>query len=508
MSRMSNAIPGPNSTEWGKRREEAVPRAVFNTVPVFAAGGEGAELVDVDGNRFIDLAGGLGCLNVGRANPRVLDAVREQLEMYLHECFHVAMYPEYIELAETLNRLTPGDHPKKTMFANSGAEAVENAVKISRYATGRDAVIGFTNGFSGRTLVGMTLTAKEMPYKHGFGPFAPEFYRAPFAYCYRCPLGLEHTTCGMACVEHTADMIDSQIGSENVACMVVEPVQGEGGFVVAPDDYLPALKSVCEERDILFVDDEVQTGMGRTGTLFAIEQYDVIPDIVTTAKSLGAGLPISGVTGPADVMEAPHVGGLGGTYGGNPVSCAAAIAVLGELTETDLLERARAQGKTIRARLRSPRRRTPHRGRGPRARAHGGDRARHRQGHQRAGEGRDRRRHQSLPSQRGDHPESRHLRQRGAIAGSPGDLRRGSSRGPRRPDRGTPLGRAGACRNAHRWWDRGGAGCARNGDRSHQRGGHRRGPVGDARPGARGRPVEPVCLQRVEEAPGPGAGNF
>jgi 4-aminobutyrate aminotransferase/(S)-3-amino-2-methylpropionate transaminase len=348
---MSNAIPGPNSTEWGKRREEAVPRAVFNTVPVFAAGGEGAELVDVDGNRFIDLAGGLGCLNVGRANPRVLEAVREQLEKYLHECFHVSMYPEYIELAEALNRLTPGDHPKKTMLANSGAEAVENAVKISRYATGRDAVIGFTNGFSGRTLVGMTLTAKEMPYKQGFGPFAPEFYRAPFAYCYRCPLELEHTSCGMACVEHTADMIDSQIGSEKVACMVVEPIQGEGGFVVAPDDYLPALKSVCEERDILFVDDEVQTGMGRTGTLFAIEQYDVIPDIVTTAKSLGAGLPISGVTGPADVMEAPHVGGLGGTFGGNPVSCAAAIAVLGELTETDLLDRAGAQGRTIRSRL-------------------------------------------------------------------------------------------------------------------------------------------------------------
>ncbi len=352
MSRqMSNGIPGPNSTEWGKRRDEAVPRAVFNTVPVFADGGEGAGFIDVDGNRFIDLAGGLGCLNVGRSNPRVLAAVKEQIENYLHECFHVAMYPEYVELAETLNRVTPGDHPKKTMLANSGAEAVENAVKISRYATGRDAVIGFTNGFSGRTLVGMTLTAKEMPYKHGFGPFAPEFYRAPFAYCYRCPLELQHSSCGLACVEHTADMIDSQIGSENVACMVVEPVQGEGGFVVAPDDYLPALKSVCEQRDILFIDDEVQTGMGRTGNLFAIEHYDVTPDIVTTAKSLGAGLPISGVTGTAEVMEAPHVGGLGGTYGGNPVSCAAALAVLGELTETDLLDRARAQGKIIRDRL-------------------------------------------------------------------------------------------------------------------------------------------------------------
>jgi 4-aminobutyrate aminotransferase/(S)-3-amino-2-methylpropionate transaminase len=347
----SNGVPGPNSTEWLKRREEAVPRAVFNTIPIFVASGEGAEVADVDGNRYIDFAGGLGVLNVGRANPRVLQSVHHQVDKFLHECFHVAMYEGYVELAEALNRLTPGDHAKKTMLANSGAEAVENAVKISRYSTGRDAVIGFTNGFHGRTLVGMTLTAKEMPYKRGFGPFAPEMYRVPFAYCYRCPFNLTYPSCGVACADFAADVIDSQIGRENVACIVVEPVQGEGGFVVAPEDYMPALRAICSERDILMVDDEVQSGMGRTGKLFAIEHYGVVPDIVTTAKSLGAGFPISGITGPADVMEAPHVGGLGGTFGGNPVACAAALAVLAELTETDILARAETQGRIMRARL-------------------------------------------------------------------------------------------------------------------------------------------------------------
>ena len=352
MSRhMTGPIPGPDSSELIKRREEAVPRAVFNTVPIFMAGGEGAEAWDGDGNRFIDLAGGLGVLNVGRANPRVLEAIHAQVDAFLHECFHVAMYEGYVELAEALNRLTPGSHPKKTMLANSGAEAVENAVKIARYATGRDAVVTFTNAFHGRTLMGMTLTAKDMPYKHGMGPFAPEVYRVPFAYCYRCPLGLEHPSCGIACAEVAADAIDSQIGAANVACMIVEPVQGEGGFVVAPDDYLPALRAICSERDILLIDDEIQSGMGRTGKLFAAEHYGLVPDLVTTAKSLAAGLPLAGVTGPSEVMEAQHVGCLGGTYGGNPVACAAALAVLEELTETDLLRRAERQGTIIWDRL-------------------------------------------------------------------------------------------------------------------------------------------------------------
>ena len=347
-----SSLPGPNSSEWLKRREEAVPRAAFNTAPIFVAGGTGAEVSDVDGNRFIDLAGGLGVLNVGRGNERVVRAVHEQVDSFLHECWHVAMYAGYVELAERLNEYAPGDHPKKTLLANSGAEAVENAVKISRYATGRDAVVGFTNGFHGRTLMGMTLTAKEMPYKRGFGPFAPEVYRAPFPYPYRCPAGrAKEDCCDLSCLDQTVDMIDSQIGFENVACIVIEPVQGEGGFVVAPENYMPELRAICSERDILFVDDEIQSGLGRTGKMFAIEHYDVVPDLVTTAKSLGAGLPISGVTGASEVMDAPHVGGLGGTYGGNPVACAAALAVLAELSETDLLQRAARQGELIRRRL-------------------------------------------------------------------------------------------------------------------------------------------------------------
>ncbi len=343
-------LPGPKSAELLRRREEAVPRAPFNTVPIFVAGGEGANVLDVDGNRFIDFAGGLGVLNVGRGNPRVLEAVRKQAEAFLHECFHVSMYENYIEVAEELNRLVPGDHAKKTMLANSGAEAVENAVKIARYATERQAVVAFSNAFHGRTYMAMTLTAKEI-YKKGYAPYAPEVYRVPYAYCYRCPLGLEYPSCGVACAGYAADVIDHELGHDGVAAMIVEPIQGEGGFVVAPDDYLPALRAICSERDIVLIDDEVQSGMGRTGKMFAIEHYDVVPDIVTTAKSLAAGLPLSAVTGRSELMEAPHVGGLGGTFGGNPVACAAALVVLAELTEGDLLERAAAQARTIRGRL-------------------------------------------------------------------------------------------------------------------------------------------------------------
>jgi 4-aminobutyrate aminotransferase/(S)-3-amino-2-methylpropionate transaminase len=343
-------IPGSSSKDWMERRDRAVPRAVFNTAPIFVAGGSGARVTDIDGNSFIDLAGGLAVLNVGRANPRVLEAVHAQVDAFMHECFHVSMYPGYVELAERLNELTPGDHEKKTMLANSGAEAVENAVKVARYATGREAVICFSNGFSGRTLMGMTLTAKEMPYKHGFGPFAPEVHRVPFPYSYRPPFGTSGSV-GIACAEHLVHVIDSEIGADRVACVLMEPVQGEGGFVVAPQDFMTALREICDERKIVLIDDEIQTGMGRTGRLFGIEHYGIVPDMVTTAKSLAAGLPLSAVTGRADQMEAPHVGGLGGTYGGNPVACAAALAVLDELTQTDLLDKARRQGELIRARL-------------------------------------------------------------------------------------------------------------------------------------------------------------
>ncbi|MFN2525656.1 MAG: 4-aminobutyrate--2-oxoglutarate transaminase [Actinomycetota bacterium] len=342
-------LPGPRSKEWVARREKAVPRAVFNTLPVFIESVEPAAVVDADGNRFIDFAAGLGVLNVGRASGRVLDAVRDQVERFLHECFHVAMYPGYVELAEALNRVTPGDHAKKTMLANSGAEAVENAVKVARYATGRQAVICFSNGFSGRTLLAMTLTAKEI-YKRGYGPFAPEVHRFPFPYEYRPPFQSSGSV-SAACATHLADVIDHEIGSARVACMVIEPVQGEGGYVVCPQEFMHLVRSICSERDILLIDDEIQSGMGRTAKMFAIEHYDVVPDLVTTAKSLGAGLPISGVTGNADAMEAPHVGGLGGTYGGNPVACAAALAVIAELETSDVLARAEKQGRTIRERL-------------------------------------------------------------------------------------------------------------------------------------------------------------
>jgi 4-aminobutyrate aminotransferase / (S)-3-amino-2-methylpropionate transaminase / 5-aminovalerate transaminase len=349
---VGGGLPGPRSAELIRRREEAVPRAVFNTVPIFVEAGDGARVTDVDGNSFIDLAGGLGVLNVGRGNRRVLEAIKTQAAEFLHECFHVSMYEGYVELAEALNRIVPGDHPKKTMLANSGAEAVENAVKIARYATGRDAVICFSNAFHGRTLMSLTLTAKSTPYRKGFGPFAPEVYRVPFPYEYRPPFPTDgSTSVGIACAQHLADVVDHEIGADNVACVVIEPVQGEGGFVVAPEDFMTALREICTERGILLVDDEIQSGMGRTGKMFAIEHYGVVPDIVTTAKSLGAGLPISAVTGPADVMEAPHVGGLGGTYGGNPVACAAALAVIAELGETDLLDRADKQGRIIRDRL-------------------------------------------------------------------------------------------------------------------------------------------------------------
>ena len=342
-------LPGPNSEKWGERRERAVPRAVFNTLPIFVGSVEPAAITDVDGNRFIDFAGGLGVLNVGRSNAKVTAALREQIESYLHECFHVAMYPGYVELAEALNRVTPGDHDKKTMLANSGAEAVENAVKVARYSTGRQGVVAFSHGFSGRTLMGMTLTAKEV-YKRGYGPFAPEVYRAPFPYEYRPPFETDGSVSD-ACAEFLVEMLDKEIGPEQVACVVIEPVQGEGGFIPCPPEYMTRLRDICDERGIFLIADEIQSGMGRTAKMFAMEHLGVVPDFVTTAKSLGAGLPISGVTGPADAMEAPHVGGLGGTYGGNPLACAAALAVIDELENGDLLTRAEKQGRLIRERL-------------------------------------------------------------------------------------------------------------------------------------------------------------
>jgi 4-aminobutyrate aminotransferase/(S)-3-amino-2-methylpropionate transaminase len=350
--RLVTEIPGPRSRELLARRKAAIPQAVFNTVPVFVERASGAIVEDVDGNRLIDFGAGLAVLNVGNAHPAVVEAIRRQAAAYTHTCFHVTLNEQYVALAERLNELTPGDHEKRTMLVNSGAEAVENAVKLARSFTGRSAVVTFDHAFHGRTLLAMTLTGKAMPYKHGFGPFAPEVYRLPFAYPYRCPTGRPPEDCGPSCADLVIDEIERHIGPESVACVIAEPVQGEGGFVVPAPEFLPRLAEYCRDRGILFVADEVQTGFGRTGRWFAAEHFGLVPDIVVTAKALGGGLPIGGITARADVMDSVHVGGLGGTFGGNPLAAAAALEVISAIEREGLLERAERVGATLAAGLR------------------------------------------------------------------------------------------------------------------------------------------------------------
>jgi 4-aminobutyrate aminotransferase/(S)-3-amino-2-methylpropionate transaminase len=342
-------IPGPRSREWFERRAAAIPQGVANLHPIVTARASGAIIEDVDGNRLIDLATGIAVLNVGHTAPEVVAAAQAQLERETHTCFHVTANEPYIELAERLNALTPGDGPKKTMFANSGAEAVENAVKIARRATARDAIVTFDHAFHGRTLLAMSLTAKVMPYKQGMGPFAPEVYRLPFAYPYRWPTGPDRAAA--EALAYAREQMHKHIGEENIAAVIVEPIQGEGGFIIPAPGFLRGLAEHCGEHGILFIADEIQSGMGRAGRWFAIEDEDVVPDLVTSAKSLGAGLPISAVTGRAELMDAVHVGGLGGTYGGNPVAAAAALAVLDLIERDGLLERSRTLGGRILERL-------------------------------------------------------------------------------------------------------------------------------------------------------------
>jgi 4-aminobutyrate aminotransferase/(S)-3-amino-2-methylpropionate transaminase len=349
-------IPGPRSREWFERRAKAVAKGVATIHPIVTARASGAIIEDVDGNRLIDLATGISVLNVGHTAPEVVAAAQRQLELDTHSCFHVTANEPYIELAERLNALTPGDFDKRTMFANSGAEAVENAVKIARYATGRPAVVTFDHSFHGRTLLAMSLTAKVMPYKQGFGPFAPEIYRLPFAYPYRCPTGGTEDTCAESCLAYAIDEMHKHIGEENIAAVIMEPIQGEGGFVVPAPGFAKRMAEFCREHGIVFIADEIQSGMGRAGHWFAIEAEGVVPDIITTAKSLGGGLPISAVIGRADLMDAVHVGGLGGTYGGNPVAAVAAIAVLDKIEREGLLERSRRVGATMLERLEAMRR--------------------------------------------------------------------------------------------------------------------------------------------------------
>ena len=345
-------IPGPRSNELFARRAKAVPKGVGNIHPIVTARAHGAIIEDVDGNRLIDFSTGIAVLNVGHTPPEVVEAATRQIEADIHTCFHVTANEPYIELAEKLNALTPGDHEKRTMFANSGAEAVENAIKIARYATGRSAVVAFDHAFHGRTLMGMTLTAKVMPYKQSFGPFAPEVFRLPMAYPYRPPCGgstPEEVTA--ATLAYAIDQMHKHIGEDNIAAIIIEPIQGEGGFIVPAPGFIKGLADFAAASGIVFIADEIQTGFGRAGDWFTIVNEGVVPDIVTSAKSLAAGFPLSAVTGRAELMDSPHVGGLGGTYGGNPVAAAAALAVIEKIERENLLEASRKVGEIVTARF-------------------------------------------------------------------------------------------------------------------------------------------------------------
>ncbi|HET9551348.1 MAG TPA: 4-aminobutyrate--2-oxoglutarate transaminase [Anaeromyxobacteraceae bacterium] len=337
--------------EYQALREQHVPRGAFHATPAFVKEAHGAVMVDLDGRELIDFAGGIGVMNVGHSHPKVIAAIKDQVEKYVHTCFHIAMYEPYVDLAAKLNQLTPGAFHKKTLFANSGAEAVENAIKIARYATKRPAVIALQSAFHGRTLLTMSLTSKVKPYKLGFGPFAPEVYRMPNAYCYRCPFGLKYPSCNVACADHLEEFFVGNVAPEQVAALIAEPIQGEGGFVTPPPEYFAKLQAICKKHGIVLVIDEVQSAMGRAGKLFAIEHWGIEPDILLTAKSLAGGLPLAAVTGKAELMDAPHVGGLGGTFAGNPVACRAALAVLEVLLADGLLTRAEQLGAMIRQRF-------------------------------------------------------------------------------------------------------------------------------------------------------------
>jgi 4-aminobutyrate aminotransferase / (S)-3-amino-2-methylpropionate transaminase / 5-aminovalerate transaminase len=328
-------------------RNKHIPQGPFNTHPIFAAKAKGAMITDIEGKEYIDFAGGIGVNNIGHCDDEVVKAIQDQAAKYIHTCFHVVMYEPYVELAKKLNEITPGAFPKKTMFANSGAEAVENAIKIARHATGRPAIIAFEDAFHGRTLLAMSLTSKMKPYKSGFGPYAPEIYRMPYAYCYRCAFGLEYPSCELHCAYYLREFFNTHISSEQVGALIVEPVLGEGGFVVPPKEYFKVLQKICQDNGIIFIADEVQTGFGRTAKMFAIEHFEVAPDILVMAKSIAGGLPLSAITGKAEIMDHPQVGGLGGTYAGNPLACRAGLAVLEQFEKKKLLAKGEEVGKKV-----------------------------------------------------------------------------------------------------------------------------------------------------------------
>src|SRR3954447_914881 len=347
---LATAIPGPRSNELHARKNAAVSSGVGTTLPVYVERAGGGIVVDVDGNQLIDFGSGIAVVSVGNAAPRVVSAVREQVADFTHTCFMVTPYEEYVAVAEKLNELTPGDYEKRSALFNSGAEAVENAVKIARSATGRPAIVAFDHAYHGRTNMTMALTAKNMPYKHHFGPFAGEIYRAPMAYPFRWPTGPEN--CADEAFETFTSLVHAQVGEDNTAAVILEPIQGEGGFIVPAPGFVARVAEWCADHGIVFIADEIQTGFCRTGDWFACEAEGVVPDLIATAKGIAGGLPLSAVTGRAEVMDAVHGGGLGGTYGGNPVACAAALGAIETMQSDDLCGAAHRIGDVMLPRLR------------------------------------------------------------------------------------------------------------------------------------------------------------
>jgi 4-aminobutyrate aminotransferase/(S)-3-amino-2-methylpropionate transaminase len=346
--RLVTEIPGPRSKEILSRKASAVPTGVGISLPVFVTAAGGGVVVDVDGNSLIDLGSGIAVTGVGNAAPAVVEAVTAQVAQFTHTCFMITGYEGYVEVAEALNRLTPGDHEKKSALFNSGAEAVENAIKIARAYTRKQAVVAFDHAYHGRTNLTMALTAKSMPYKSGFGPFASEVYRAPMSYPYR-----DGGLSGQEAAKRAITQIEKQVGAANLAAILIEPIQGEGGFIVPADGFLPALSAWAAENGVVFIADEVQTGFARTGELFASSHEGIVPDLLVTAKGIAGGLPLSAVTGRSEIMDAPHGGGLGGTYGGNPIACAAALATIATYEDEGLVVRARELGAILFDRLRA-----------------------------------------------------------------------------------------------------------------------------------------------------------
>lgn len=332
-------------------RNGVIPPGHRSGTSVYVESAKGSVIRSIDGKEYIDFAGGIGVMTVGHSHPKVVAAIKDQAEKFTHTCFMVVPYESAVRLAEKLCQIAPGTTPKSTLFVNSGAEAVENAVKIARYYTKRQAIIALEHGYHGRTQLTMTLTSKVNPFKLGFGPFAPEVYHIPAPYCYRCSLGLRYPTCHVACADYLNDFLKYQVGSECTAAVIAEPILGEGGFITPPPEYFPKLKDICRANGIVFIADEVQSGTGRTGKMFAIEHFGVEPDLITLAKGFAAGMPLSAVIGKKEIMNSVHPGGLGGTYGANPIACQAALAVMDIFGEENLLQKAHVLGKKLRDRL-------------------------------------------------------------------------------------------------------------------------------------------------------------